>query len=149
MRVLLTVLLLSLIPQAWAGSWCSESYLGFITVSRHIHPAREYNEKHWGPYWRCSFSRDWSGQVGWYPNSYNRNTVYGLVNYLPWRWRDFQFGGSFGAGTGYAEREDGSPKGGLSPIAGGLAVWEVDKNLRGGLFINTAVVAAIVEIRWR
>mgnify|MGYP001575101146 CR=1 FL=1 len=147
---LLGVLFLLLLPlSVEAGELCSEHYLGLITVSQHIFPKRKYNEEHWGPYWRCRFNQDWSGQVGWYPNSFNRDTFYGLVNYVPWRWRDLRFGGSVGAGTGYAEYRDGRPKGGLSPLVGGLAIWKLNEDFHAGLFINPAVVALIVEARWR
>jgi len=138
---------------AWAGDWCRHHHVGLITVSQHISPARQYNEEHWGPYWRCERTSEWSWQLGWYKNSYRRTTFYSLINYVP-IWAEvlgfpMKFGGSAGLGTGYAEHSDGNPKGGLSPILGGLVVAEFSKDAHVGFFFNTAVVAAIVEVRWR
>lgn len=150
---LLAALLLLLPLTVQAGEWCRSHHIGLITISKHLHPARKYNETHWGPYWRCQTGERWSTQVGWYPNSYDRDTFYGLINYVPWKFRVFgkvvKVGSSFGAGTGYAEHKDGTPKGGLSPIAGGIVALELSKDSNVGLFFNTAVVAAIVEVRWR
>lgn len=153
MRLLAALLLFALTPLANAGEWCRSHHLGLITVSKHINPGREYNEKHWGPYWRCQLDEKWSGQLGWYSNSFNRNTVYGLLNYVPWEFpvlgQRLKLGGSAGLGTGYAEHSDGRPKGGLSPLIGGLAVMELDRSVHAGVFFNTAVVVLIVEARWK
>ncbi len=155
MKQWLVALLIALTPPAWAGDWCREQHFGLITVSKHFDPARKYNEEHWGPYWRCQFSEAWSGQAGWYPNSYDRSTVYGMLAYVPWRWRlrpldaTLKLGGSAGLGTGYAEHPDGTPKGGLSLVAGGVAVVELDNRMHVGLFFNTAVAALVLEMRWR
>lgn len=155
MKQWLAALLIALTPPAWADDWCREQHLGVITVSRHLDPARKYNEEHWGPYWRCQASEVWSWQVGKYRNSYDRNTFYGLVNYVPWSWKlppldaVLKMGGSAGLGTGYAEHRDGTPKSGLSPVVGGIVAIELENRVHFGVFFNTAVVALVAEIRWR
>jgi hypothetical protein len=130
-----------------AAPTCTEKWVGMITVSRHIDPARKYNEEHWGPFLRCQRDERWSWQVGWYPNSYKRDTWYGLVNYVPVRVGPMFLGVSGGMGTGYAEHSDGRPRGGLSPLLGGVAGVHLDRRATFAVFFNTAVVAAIVE--WR
>ena len=135
-----------------AKAACESQHVGLITISRHINPGREYNEEHYGPYWRCDRGGPWSWQAGFYRNSLDRTTVYGLVNYVPWEFGPpdlrLKLGSSFGLGTGYAEHSDGRPSSGLSPIIGGLAVVEIDRRAHAGVFFNTAVVAAIIEYRF-
>lgn len=151
----LAALLLALASPAWADL-CTEHHVGLVTVSKHLSSSKEYNETHWGPYWRCQFSHDWSWQAGWYPNSFKRDTVYALANYVPGRWRldpadvTLKVGITGGLGTGYAKHSDGRPsKWRLTPIVGGLVALELEKSIHLGLFVNPAVVAVVVEFQVR
>ena len=138
------IFLLALVFSTPIQAACQSRHIGLVTVSRHINPSHDYNEKHYGPYLRCDVGGPWSWQAGAYRNSFERTTVYGMVNYVPFVFGSpdlrLKLGGSIGLGTGYSDS--------VSPLAGALAVVEIDRQAHVGLFFNPAVVAAIVELRF-
>jgi hypothetical protein len=144
--------LIALLFASIASANCESHWFGVITVSKHIAPARKYNEKHWGPYYRCQFDRRWSAQGGWYPNSYKRDTWYAMAVFTPIDVPAFgqriRIGAALGAGTGYAEHSDGRPKTGLTPLAGGIAALEINRKVSAGIFFNPAVMALIMEAKF-
>lgn len=149
MKFLATLLLL-LPLTAQAEGWCGDPHLGLVTVSRHLGPEKDYNEEHWGPYLRCNITGDWSYQLGGYRNSQRRHTAYGLVNYVPLQLEasriTLRIGGFAGFGTGYRKYKNGRPRGGLTPIVGGLVTIGISEVANIGVVFNHAVIATIVEV---
>lgn len=131
---------------------CSKHALVLNTVSRHIDPGRKYNEEHWGLSYECRrHDPRWGWQGGYYRNSFDRDTWYGVVAYQPWALFGVRFGGFAGAGTGYREHEKENvpdePRGGLSPLAGAIVSWEgKDKGLN--LIVGTSVVFLQLKALW-
>lgn len=131
-----------------ASADCVRDWVGINTISRHIQPSRKYNEENWGVFYECRRDQDWSYQLGYYENSFNRTTAYGLVMYQPWVFLGARLGGFAGGGTGYREKEvDGKdvPTGGLSPLAGGILSYE-RKNVGLNLIVATSVVGLQLKV---
>jgi len=125
---------------------CEREYVGLNTISRHIDPGRKYNEEHWGPFYECRRNQDWSYQLGYYNNSFERDTWYVMVMYQPWTVLGTRIGGFAGAGTGYKEKKIGGetvPVGGLSPLVG--MMFSLD-NLN--LIVAPAVVALQLKVEF-
>lgn len=129
---------------------CERQYGGVNTISKHINPGRKYNEKNYGLFYECRRNQDWSYQLGYYENSFNRETLYGIVMYQPWRLFGMRLGGFAGAGTGYREKEvDGEdiPTGGLSPLAGGMVSIE-GRGIGLNIIAATSVIALQLKVEF-
>lgn len=121
-----------------------EKWVGINTISYHANRERNYNEKNGGVFLECSGRTGY--QLGYYKNSYNRDTYYGLVTYQPIKVFGVRVGGMLGAGTGYRESGD-QPRGGLSPLMAGLLSIE-GRNVGANLIVGSSVVGLQVKFRF-
>ena len=96
MKTILVAALLFWVCDAFGASW------GVFTAnSYHFNRERTYNETNHGLGYEQDISNRWKIQVGYYQNSFSRTSVYAGGTYLPWQWRDFRFGGTIAAVSGY------------------------------------------------
>ena len=79
---------------------------------------------------------DWSGAVGYYNNSFERTTVYGLAGYTPYRICDWHVGATFGLASGYN----------LPLFLAAVATRDFG---RFGINIAASVPAVAVQVKWR
>lgn len=124
----------------------AETWIGVNTISRHISPARDYNEKNAGIFLEHR-SGEWGYQIGYYENSYNRTTAYAVSTWQPWTVLGIKLGGFAGFGTGYRV-EDDKPRGGVSPLIGGFVSYNFTKHLGINLIVATSVVGLQAKVRW-
>lgn len=148
--VLVIVLLLMLVSAGPANAG-DEHWVGLNTVSKHISPGRDYNEANWGVFYERRTSEDWGWQAGYYKNSFERDTFYGLGIWQPLHLGPVDLGGFLGAGTGYLEEKDGRgedrPKNGLSALAGFLITFKPVEDVGLNLIVASSVVA--LQLKWR
>jgi len=121
-----------------------ERWVGLNTISYHANQERNYNEKNGGIFLECSGR--WGYQIGYYENSYKRDTFYGVVTYQPWHLFGIRFGGMAGMGTGYREKNE-QPRGGLSPLIAGLVSVE-GKHAGANVIVGTSVVGLQLKVKF-
>jgi hypothetical protein len=83
---------------------CSTAYADSIQLhgaSKHA-GERQYNEQNYGLGYRLNISHDFDVQVGYYRNSLDKDTYYGIVDYKPLQYSGLKLGVFGGVGTGYA-----------------------------------------------
>jgi hypothetical protein len=92
---------------------CSPAYADSIQlhgISKHGGD-KVWNERNYGAGYRFDISRDVDAQVGYYRNSLDKDTYYGIVDYKPLQYNGLKLGVFGGVGTGYE-----------SPFIGGLVL---------------------------
>jgi hypothetical protein len=74
------------------------------TLSYHADRKTDYNEKNFGLGIRQHLTPDWSLQIGVYPNSYRKTTIYGIMQYrLGASWQGYYPGAFAGLASGYRQ----------------------------------------------
>jgi len=121
-----------------------ERWVGINTISYHANRDRHYNERNGGVFLECSGRTGY--QLGYYKNSYLRDTYYGLVTYQPFEMFGMRFGAMAGVGTGYREKND-QPRGGLSPLIAGLVSIE-GKHAGANVIVGLSVVGLQLKVKF-
>jgi hypothetical protein len=114
--------------------------LAVTTTSYHFNQSKDYNENNFGLGVERRYADDWRGHAGFYRNSLDRTTVYGLASYTPYRFGEWRVGGAAGLGTGYNSRP-------IGVLVGGFAIREW-KTFGVNIIVHPVAVALQVKVKF-
>lgn len=116
----------------------AQTFAVATVTSYHFDRSKEYNERNGGIGLERRYSDNWSGSVGYFRNSFNRDTLYLFAGYTPIRYRDWRLGVVFGGVTGYDNR--------VSPWITGVATRDFG---RFGVNLVFAPAAVALQLKYR
>jgi len=93
--------LLAALLASYCASALGADYLVVTDRAYHFNRLEHYNEHNFGLGFQRDFSASLAGEVGFYRNSYYRETIYAWAIYTPWHAGAWSVGTDFGLVTGY------------------------------------------------
>ena len=118
----------------------ADNYVAITTTSYHFNQGKDYNANNFGLGVERRYSDTWRGHAGFYRNSLDRTTVYGLASYTPYSLGEWRVGGATGLGTGYNSRF-------IGVLAGGFAIREW-KTFGVNIIVHPAAVALQIKVKF-
>ena len=129
----LTIPLLALVVHA-------QDYLVATVTSFHFDRSKDYNESNFGLGIERRYSDEWAGSVGYFKNSFYRNTVYVFAGYTPYRYGEWRYGVVVGAVTGYENN--------VSPWITGVATRDYGR-FGVNIVLAASAMALQVKVKWK
>lgn len=116
-----------------------EQYLQLHGFSKHVkeRTVGSWNENNYGLGYRNQMNKDFAYQVGYYKNSYFKDTFYGVINYTPLHINNFSAGVFGGYASGYETEY---------PVIGGLMLNYIKNKYNVSLRFVPSVSATTTSV---